>query len=208
MADKGGTHSRAMPYVIGGALGVVAVAALVLWVIATNPGVGSRAVGSGPRVTSEDLARWDGLSAAGSSSETRNVEAIFVDRDSGNWATSADSLVVPLDESLRLELVVSTWLRRTVAAGSTVNAATRLLSAHVDGGRRAYVNLSSDLLDGASVGLTAETEFVIGLAKTIRANMPTVVDMQLLVDGQEADSIGGQLDISSPLRLARFAEME
>ena len=49
---------------------------------------------------------------------------------------------------------------------------------------------------------------VIGLAKTIRANMPTMVDVQLLVNGQETDTITGQLDISKPLRLARFAEME
>lgn len=208
MADKGDSTSHAMPYVIGGGLGLIAVAALVLWVIATNPGVGSRRGPSGPQATAEDLARWERLSVGESLTETRNVEAVYVDRDTGEWTSVADSVTVPVDEALRLERVVSTWLRRAGASGVTVNPTTRLLSAHVDGDRRAYVNLSSDLLDGASVGLTAETEFVIGLAKTIRANLPTVVDIQLLVDGQEADSIGGQLDISAPLRLTRFAEME
>ncbi len=204
MANQGESRGRALPYVLGGGLGLVAVASLILWIIATNPGVGSRRAASGPSATPEDLARWDGLVTEHASMETRNIEVILPDADSGGWATSAESVVVPVDESLRLERVVTTWLRH----GARVTRHTRLLSAHVDDGRRAYVNLSSELLTGPPLGLTGELEFVIGLAKTIRANMPTMVDVQLLVNGQETDTITGQLDISKPLRLARFAEME
>jgi hypothetical protein len=204
MADNGDSRTRALPYIIGGGLGLVAVASLVLWIIATNPGVGSRRGAAGPRATPEDLARWDGLATQHASMETRNIEVILPDGDSGGWVTSAESVVVPVDESLRLQRVVTTWLRH----GAAVTRSARLLSAHVDDDRRAYVNLSSELLTGPPLGLTGELEFVISLAKTIRANLPTMVDVQLLVNGQETDTIGGQLDISAPLRLARFAEME
>ena len=195
MADKGESRSRALPYVLGGGLGLVAVSSLILWIIATNPGVGSRRSSTGPRATPEDLARWDGLATEHASMETRQVEVVLPDGDSGGW---------PVDESLRLERVVTTWLRH----GARTTRSARLLSAHVDDDRRAYVNLSSELLTGPPLGLTGELEFVVGLAKTIRANLPTMVELQLLVNGQETDSIGGQLDISAPLRLARFAEME
>jgi len=204
VADKGESRSRALPYVLGGGLGLVAVSSLILWIIATNPGVGSRRSSTGPRATPEDLARWDGLATEHASMETRQVEVVLPDGDSGGWVTSAESVVVPVDESLRLERVVTTWLRH----GARTTRSARLLSAHVDDDRRAYVNLSSELLTGPPLGLTGELEFVVGLAKTIRANLPTMVELQLLVNGQETDSIGGQLDISAPLRLARFAEME
>ena len=204
MANRDDSRGRALPYVLGGGLGLVAVASLILWIVATNPGVGSRRGASGPRATPADLARWDALATEHASMETRNIEVILPDSDNGGWVTSAESVVVPVDESLRLERVVATWLRH----GAKATRSTRLLSAHVDDNRRAYVNLSSELLTGPSLGLTGELEFVVGLAKTIRVNLPTMVDVQLLVNGLETDSIGGQLDISAPLRLARFAEME
>ncbi|MBT3270118.1 GerMN domain-containing protein [Candidatus Poribacteria bacterium] len=207
MAENGEPSARATPYIIGGGLGLLVVAATVLWIIAANPGVGPRRVSSGPRATAADLERWDTLATDASSRQTRQVEMVVPDGDSGEWVTYAESVTVPTDEGLRLGRVVVTWLRRVAESGSGVARSARLLSAHVDDGRRAYVNLSAEFVDG-NAGLTAETEFVIGLAKTIRANLPTIVDVQLLVDGQEIDTIGGQLDISAPLSLAQFAEMK
>ena len=207
MAESGEPAGRATPYIVGGGLGLLVVAATVLWIIAANPGVGPRRASAGPRATAEDLERWEALATDVSSRQTRQVEIVLPDRDSGKWVTVAESVTVPLDEGLRLGRVVTTWLRRVAESGSGVTRSARLLSAHVDDGRRAYVNLSSEFLDGTAAGLTAETDFVIGLAKTIRANLPTMIDVQILVDGQETDTIGGQLDISAPLSLAQFAEM-
>jgi hypothetical protein len=61
----------------------------------------------------------------------------------------------------------------------------------------AVVDLSSQARTGG--GTDAEALRVYGLVDTITYNHPAVEAVQILVDGQEVDSLLGHLDLSRPL---------
>ncbi len=80
---------------------------------------------------------------------------------------------------------------RVLAASTTVRAV--FLAA--DG--TAYVDLSNDVLTDFEPGIQTETLAVYSLVNSITANIPTVKQVQFLVQGQEVETLDGHADLTA-----------
>lgn len=88
-------------------------------------------------------------------------------------------------------------------AASPLPTGTRLLSVRV-AGSLATVNFSRELRDNFAGGDSAETRAINSILRTL-GQFQTVSRVQILVEGQPIDSLGGLLVLSDPLPVIRPA---
>jgi hypothetical protein len=82
---------------------------------------------------------------------------------------------------------------------SVIPAGTTLKAFYVTSSGDAFVDLSADITAKHPGGTHAELLTVYAIVNTIATNLQGVQRVQLLVDGQEADSVAGHVDVRRPL---------
>ena len=82
---------------------------------------------------------------------------------------------------------------------SVIPAGTTLKAFYVTSNGDAFVDLSSDVTAKHPGGTHAELLTVFAIVNTITTNLQGVQRVQLLVDGHEADSVAGHVDVRRPL---------
>jgi hypothetical protein len=82
---------------------------------------------------------------------------------------------------------------------SVIPAATMLRAFYVTERGDAFVDLSSDIVRGHPGGSLNELLTVYAIVNAVSANLPAVRRVQILVDGKEADTIAGHVDLRRPL---------
>lgn len=82
---------------------------------------------------------------------------------------------------------------------SVIPAGTTLKAFYVTSGGDAFVDLSSDISAKHPGGTQAELLTVYSIVNTITTNLQGVQRVQLLLDGKEADSVAGHVDVRRPL---------
>jgi len=80
-----------------------------------------------------------------------------------------------------------------------IPAGTTLKAFYLTSNGDAFVDLSADVSTKHPGGTHAELLTVYAVVNTITANLQGVQRVQLLVDGKEADSIAGHVDVRRPL---------
>ncbi len=124
----------------------------------------------------------------------------------------ADSFeLVRVDAELRLSQEPVERLKQIVnalvneSADSLRNAiptSTLLHQVYLDDQSTAYLDFSHHLSDSHIGGTTAELLTVSVILQTIQTNFPEkITKVQILIEGQEVDTIAGHIDISQPLSL-------
>jgi hypothetical protein len=84
---------------------------------------------------------------------------------------------------------------------------TSLYAAYLDDHSTAYLDFSRDLADAHIVGTMAEFLTVSAILQTVQANFPDQISrVQILIEGQEVDTLAGHIDISKPLSLLMLEE--
>ena len=63
----------------------------------------------------------------------------------------------------------------------------------------AFVDLSHEIVAGHPGGSLEETLTVFTIVNALTVNLPGISAVQILVDGQEVDTIAGHLDLRHPL---------
>ena len=85
---------------------------------------------------------------------------------------------------------------------------TSLYAAYLDDHSTAYLDFSRDLADAHIVGTMAEFLTVSAILQTVQANFPDQIRrVQILIEGQEVDTLAGHIDISKPLFLQMGPQM-
>lgn len=79
-------------------------------------------------------------------------------------------------------------------------AGTTVRTVYLTARGEAYVDLSAEMIRGHTGGSLNEALAVHALVNAMIVNLPDVSAVQILVDGQEVDSIAGHLDLRYPLR--------
>ena len=80
-----------------------------------------------------------------------------------------------------------------------IPAGTTLKAFYLTSGGDAFVDLSADVSTKHPGGTLAELLTVYSVVNTITTNLQGVQRVQLLVDGKEADTVAGHVDVRRPL---------
>ena len=83
---------------------------------------------------------------------------------------------------------------------SVIPQGTTLRAFYVTDRGDAFVDLSQEASSRHSGGSSAELLTVYAIVNAITANLPTVQRVQILIDGKEADTLAGHVDLRRPLQ--------
>ncbi len=85
---------------------------------------------------------------------------------------------------------------------NTIPKGTQLYEVYLDDQSTAYLDFSGALSAAHIGGTTAELLTIRTILKTVQANFgEDIKSVQILIEGQEVDTIAGHVDISKPLSL-------
>ena len=84
-----------------------------------------------------------------------------------------------------------------------IPAGTTLRAFYVTDRGDAFVDLSSDVVRGHPGGSLNELLTVYAIVNAVSANLPAARRVQILVDGKEADTMAGHVDLASADRCTR-----
>ena len=82
---------------------------------------------------------------------------------------------------------------------SVIPEGTTLRAFYVTESGDAFVDLSADVSSRHPGGSSAELLTVYAVVNAVTANLSTVRRVQILIDGREADTLAGHIDLRSPL---------
>lgn len=85
-------------------------------------------------------------------------------------------------------------------AVSAIPKGTALKALYVTKKGDAYVDLSPEVAQGHPGGTTAELLTVYSIVDVLTMNLPAITSVQILVDGQEVDTLAGHVDLRRPLQ--------
>ncbi len=127
----------------------------------------------------------------------------FFDMDVLALVGEERELRVSQDITERLKQIISElFSNSTSGLHKTIPNGTFLYEVYIDDQSIAYLDFSHHLKDGHIGGTTAEILTVKTILRTLQANFPDQIKkVQILIEGLEADTIAGHVDISKPLAL-------
>lgn len=83
--------------------------------------------------------------------------------------------------------------------GSAIPAGTTLRSVFVTERGEAFVDLSGEVTAKHPGGVLEEIFTVYAIVNALTVNLPAIIRVQILVNGHEADTLAGHLDLRRPL---------
>jgi spore germination protein GerM len=124
---------------------------------------------------------------------------------------SADGLgLVPVEQEIPLAQGTVAQARAVVEAqlataapdslASTIPEGTKLRGVYVSDRNEAFVDLDATVRTKHPGGSMNELFTVYTIVNAVTANLPDVQQVQLLIDGQEVDTLAGHVDLRRPLR--------
>lgn len=179
---------------VAGVLGAVALVA-GLWIVTTRLPGWLTAPESGTTSTSTSV-------TTGGTVEPRRIQATLF------YVSHDGTTLVPTNRDVLYGATPAEQARRLVEAQvdappeglvSAIPPGTTVRAVFMTDAREAYVDLGGTIVTGHSGGSLDETLTVYAIVNAITANLPDVRAVQILVEGQEVDSLRGHVDLRAPL---------
>ncbi|HXD72688.1 MAG TPA: GerMN domain-containing protein [Vicinamibacterales bacterium] len=82
---------------------------------------------------------------------------------------------------------------------SAIPKGTTLRAIYVNERGEAYVDLSKEVSTAHTGGTEDERLTIYAIVNALTANLPSIMSVQLLVDGKEVDTLAGHIDLRRPL---------
>jgi len=123
------------------------------------------------------------------------------------YVTPSGSRLMPVEREVDFADTPGAQARRLVEAQlapppegvvSAIPEGTKLRNLYVSGGI-AYVDVTGEITTGHTGGSLAEILTVYSLVNVLTENLPAVTSVQILIDGKEADTLAGHVDLRRPL---------
>jgi flagellar basal body-associated protein FliL len=167
--------------------GIVALAALLIAVIALLP----RALV--PPGSTED--------ASAGTTDSRRIQATLYYLSDIGTELVAVVREVPYgaSPSEQARLILQAQLQTPEGQASAIPPGTKLRGLFLGGKGEAYVDLSPEAQTAATGGTLDEALAVYAIVNALTTNLPDVTAVQILVDGQEVDTLAGHVDLREPL---------
>ena len=133
----------------------------------------------------------------------QQVKLIFFQPESLELVDISQELRLSHGKIERLKQIINALLEGSPPALiNTIPKGTLLYEVYLDEQSTAYLDFSGALSAAHIGGTTAELLTVQTILKTVRANFgEDIKNVQILIEGQEVDTIAGHVDISKPLSL-------
>lgn len=82
---------------------------------------------------------------------------------------------------------------------SAVPEGTTLLGIYISDRGDAFVDFSREINTGHSGGSLEELFTIYAIVNTLTVNLPSITGVQILIEGQEVDTLAGHIDLRRPL---------
>ena len=138
-------------------------------------------------------------------SEAQTVQLYFADAQAQNLTGESRKIVLgtELEESVQATVAALASGPQQEGNVAVLPREARVQQVfYTEATRTLYLDFNSALVDQHPGGSTAEYLTLGALVRTIAANFPNVVHLQLLVDGQAMDTLAGHFDTSKPIEVA------
>ena len=183
--------ARRRPLLIG--------AAVLLAVLAAGWIAIGRRGGAGGPLTQGGTAGQAGPQAAGS--ERRIAATLFFITEDGMSLQPVQRDVPfgdPITEQAK-RIVEAQIAAAPAPLASAIPAGTRLRALYVTERGDAFVDLSAEISQKHTGGSLDELFTVYAIVNALTVNLPVITRVQILIDGKEADTLAGHVDIRNPL---------
>jgi Sporulation and spore germination len=138
--------------------------------------------------------------SSGSVVRTINVKLFFEDPQGDGLVLEERGIAYQASLSRQLRVVVEELLRGSQSGNLAPWAGgARVLEVFVTARGVAYVDLSKEIATTRVPGTRAELLAVYSLVNSIVLNFPAIQRVQILIDGQAAETLAGHVDLSRPL---------
>jgi spore germination protein GerM len=139
---------------------------------------------------------------SGAAADARRIHAtlFFVSDDGGE--------LVPVSREVPFGATPGEQARRVVEAQvqpappgltSAIPPGTKVRGLYLTNHGEAFVDLSHEVTTGHGGGSLSETLTVFAVVNALTVNLPDVTAVQILIDGKEADTLAGHVDLRHPL---------
>ncbi|MDE0299350.1 MAG: GerMN domain-containing protein [Candidatus Poribacteria bacterium] len=134
----------------------------------------------------------------------QSIKLFFFHPESVNLVDITWELRLSNDKIERIKQVITTLLEESPPTlVNTIPRGTQLNEVYLDENSTAYLDFTGALSATHMGGTTAELLTIQAILKTVQANFGNDIRyVQILIEGQEVDTITGHVDISKPLSLA------
>jgi hypothetical protein len=141
--------------------------------------------------------------SANASPERKQFNLFFYNIGSLELAPHQTEQLLSQNRTERLKQIITTLIEATPDnLGNPIPRGTRLHEAYLDDQSTAYLDFSRELSDAHIGGTTAELLTIQAILQTIHANFSDQIQqVQILIEGQEVDTLAGHVDISTPFLL-------
>ena len=147
-------------------------------------------------------------SSPNTSPPLQQIKLVFFQPESLELVDFVRELRLSNDKPERLKQIINALLEGPPPTlMNTIPKGTLLYEVYLDEQSTAYLDFSGALSAAHIGGTTAESLTVQTILKTVQSNFgEDIQNAQLLIEGQEVDTIAGHVDISKPLSLAAILQ--
>ena len=149
-------------------------------------------------------------SSPNTSPPIQQIRLFFFQPDSHELVDFVHELRLSNDKPERLKQIINALLEESPPTlTNAIPKGTLLYEVYLDEQSTAYLDFSGALSAAHIGGTTAELLTVQAILRTVQSNFGgDIQNVQLLIEGQEVDTIAGHIDISMPLSLATIPQQE
>ena len=141
---------------------------------------------------------------AGKTSEDSQLQAVLFFISENGTSLIGKKHNVPFNENrlfLARNIAEAQLLEPPEPLLSPFPAGTRLRAVYLTGGGDIFVDLNQEVSSGHPGGSLDELFTVYALVNALITNVPDVLAVQILIEGQEVDTLAGHVDLRRPLEL-------
>jgi len=130
---------------------------------------------------------------------TEHVVLYVADDARGVLTREDETIALPADPAARARELLRALLGRYTIPNSShpLPSNAEIVEAYLVQGNLAVVNMNSAFADSHRSGVLVEELTVLSLVQTLAANIPNIMEVKILVDGKERETLAGHADLSN-----------
>lgn len=144
-------------------------------------------------------------STAAAAADAKKIQAslFYVSPDGGSLVSKTREVPYGATPSEQLTHIVEAQVQAPADGSLTaIPAGTTVRAVFVGTHGEAYVDLGGTIVSGHTGGSLDEALAVYAIVNAVTVNLPEITAVQILIDGRQADTLAGHIDLRYPLSKA------